>query len=61
MSTDDEQNLVTDIRELALKQMADGLRKMGVQEDKIQSALVKAKRLNSDRPLMELAKPILRR
>ena len=44
------------IKNTALDQMCNGLRKMGVPEADIQKARKEADQQNSDRPLLELAK-----
>jgi hypothetical protein len=49
------------IRDIALSQMADGLRGLGVPQRKIDAAVIESKRINSDEPMKDLAMPRIRK
>jgi len=49
------------VRDMALDQMCDGLRALGMDEAKIMAARAECIKFNSDKPLLELARPALRR
>ena len=54
-------DVIGSVRDMALDQMCAGLRQLGVDDVKIATARAECVKLNSDKPLLELARTKLRR
>lgn len=57
LSPEEMAELCGDVRDMAIQQLADGLRRIGVPQTDIDKAIIDAKAQNSDAPLLALAKP----
>lgn len=56
MTEEDMDDLGAAVRDTAIEQICAGLRRLGIPEAEITKATDKAKRTNSDAPLLELAR-----
>ena len=60
-TTEETKELFEAVRETALDQQADGLRRLGVSEAAIAKAKAECIKQNNDKPFMDLARSMMRR